>query len=389
MLQRIARFPISTLLILLCAGLPAQDGAALGLSRDAADRLAADLYTVWAARERPLREEELNSGVITCGTDQMRIWFQSIGEAPQDGRALYISLHGGGSAPAEVNDQQWQNQQKLYAPKDCIYVAPRAPTDSWNMWHQAPLDALLDRLIQDMVLARGVNPDRVCIMGYSAGGDGVYQLAPRMADRFAAAAMMAGHPNETRPDGLRNLPFTLHMGAEDSAFKRNEVARTWKEQLAKLRAADPDGYPHFVKLHAGMGHWMQRKDAEAVPWMESRRRRTRPQRVVWLQDDVVHPRFYWLATSAPKAGARCVAQISGQCIDIEECSGFTDLRIRLDDLMCDLDQPVTLRWQGQVLCEQRVPRQRGIIEATLRERGDARGIYCAEISVPLPAQPPR
>jgi poly(3-hydroxybutyrate) depolymerase len=46
-----------------------------------------------------------------------------------------------------------------------------------------------------MSLFRGVNPDKVYLLGYPAGGDGVWQLAPRMADRFAAAAMMAGHPN--------------------------------------------------------------------------------------------------------------------------------------------------------------------------------------------------
>ena len=43
-----------------------------------------------------------------------------------------------------------------------------------------------------MIAFYGVDSDRVYLMGYSAGGDGVYQVAPRMADRFAAAAMMAG-----------------------------------------------------------------------------------------------------------------------------------------------------------------------------------------------------
>ena len=41
------------------------------------------------------------------------------------------------------------------------------------------------------------------VVGYSAGGDGVYQLAPRMADSWAAAAMMAGHPNGVSPLSLR------------------------------------------------------------------------------------------------------------------------------------------------------------------------------------------
>jgi len=90
-------------------------------------------------------------------------------------------------------------------------------------------------------------------MGYSAGGDGVYQLAPRMADYFSAAAMMAGHPNETSPLGLRNIGFTIHMGALDSDYHRNEVARHWSVLLDSLQTNDPGGYKHIVQLHEGPG----------------------------------------------------------------------------------------------------------------------------------------
>ena len=103
---------------------------------------------------------------------------------------------------------------------------------------QPRIDTFFDRIIADCVLFENVNPDRVYLMGYSAGGDGVYQLAPRMADRFAAAAMMAGHPNETSPLGLRNLPFTLHMGGDDGAYNRNQVAADWKLKLEELQQAD-------------------------------------------------------------------------------------------------------------------------------------------------------
>ncbi len=67
-------------------------------------------------------------------------------------------MHGGGGAPSEVNDQQWQNQVKLYdAPPGVggLYVAPRAPTDTWNLWHEAHIDALFSRLIEDYVALRG------------------------------------------------------------------------------------------------------------------------------------------------------------------------------------------------------------------------------------------
>ena len=33
-------------------------------------------------------------------------------------------------------------------------------------------------------------------------------MAPRMADHFASAAMMAGHPNNVDLHNIRNLPFS-------------------------------------------------------------------------------------------------------------------------------------------------------------------------------------
>ena len=114
-----------------------------------------------------------------------------------------------------INEKEWIRNQTLHRVKNGIILIPRSPTNTWNMWHQDHIDPLLNRAIQNMIMLYEVNPNKVYLMGYSAGGDGVYQLAPRMADRFAAAAMMAGHPNETSPLGLRNLPFTIHMGEND------------------------------------------------------------------------------------------------------------------------------------------------------------------------------
>ena len=238
-----------------------------------------------------------------------------------------------------------------------------------------------------MVLFEGVNPDRVYLMGYSAGGDGVYQLAPRMADRFAAAAMMAGHPNETKPDGLRNLPFALYMGGKDAAFNRNQIARDWKVALADLAAKDPGGYPHEVTIFEESGHWMDRKDAIAVPWMAKQTRNLRPEKIVWLQDDVTSPRFYWLANPEPKPGQRVVARRSGQTIDIDEATGVSRLLIRLDDSMADLDKPVTVRVLGKVAFEGIAQRSFETIRRTLDERGDPSGAFFAEIEVAVDPEP--
>jgi hypothetical protein len=207
-----------------------------------------------------------------------------------------------------------------------------------------------------------------------------------MADRFAAAAMMAGHPNETRPDGLRNLPFTLHVGGEDGAYDRNAVGRKWGVDLAALRAEDPDGYEHWVEIHEGKGHWMDRQDAAALPWMAKHTRDLRPERIVWLQDDVVHHRFYWLAVDEPAARTRVVVERSGQLVRIAQADGISRLTVRLDDAMCRLDRPVTVKWQDRVLFRGVVPRTIATLARTLEERGDPSGLWSAEVAVDLPTE---
>lgn len=344
--------------------------------------------TLWNARREQLRETrraEFESRVITLDGRKMPFWYEVFGEAPADGRRLFISMHGGGGAPARVNDQQYENQKRLYAPQEGVYLVPRAPTNTWNLWHEAHVDRFFDRLITDMIVFENVNPDRVYIMGYSAGGDGVYQLAPRMADRLAAAAMMAGHPNETQPDGLRNLPFTIHMGAEDAAYRRNKIAAEWKVKLKELQQADPDGYQHEVVLHIGRGHWMKLQDRVAVPWMAGFERRRFPQRIVWQQDDVTHERFYWLQVDRAKAAGRprIVATKTGNTVTIEQAD-VGELTILANDDVFDLSQPLTVRHADRELFRGTVPRTIFALAQSLLDRDDPRLVFSAGVTVTLP-----
>ncbi len=360
----------------------------VALTKKDATQAAQAMWKAYVTSSHEARAKEIDSGAITVGGIRMPIACTEYEAKSQDpkvatekGKSLWISLHGGGGAPAKVNDQQWENQKRLYTLSEGIYVAPRAPTNEWNLWHLDHIDALFARLIQDMVIAKGVDPDRVYIMGYSAGGDGVYQLAPRMADRWAAAGMMAGHPNDAKPDGLRNIGFTLHVGEKDAAFDRNKVGAQWKDQLDALQRKDPKGYAHWVEICAGKGHWMDRQDAAAIPWMSKFTRNLRPERVVWLQDDVVHPRFYWLAVDSPKAGARVVAERRGQTIQLAECPKDASLRIRLDDAMMDLDKPVTVTRDGARAFSAVPQRTIATLATTLAERGDPKGMFSAEITL--------
>jgi len=336
-----------------------QPFAKQALSKTQAEKAAAVLSDMFDQFIRADRKSEMDNLVIESGPHKMPFWFKIYGEKPAGGRSLFISMHGGGGAPKTVNDGQWENQKKLYQPSEGVYVAPRSPVEAWNMWHVGQVDELFFRLIQDMVAIHDVNPNRVYIMGYSAGGDGVYQLAPRMADHFGAAAMMAGHPNETTPDGLRNLPFSLQMGGKDSAYRRNEIAAQWKEKLEQLQSEDPKGYPHMVKIYPEYGHWMNREDAIAVDWMAKNDRICFPKRVVWKQDDVIHRRFYWLGNldAQPNAGDKIVAEFEQQTISIIQSTGITQVALYLSDRWIDIDQPIkVLGTDNQIIFEGKVDR---------------------------------
>ena len=349
-------------------------------------KLDADMYAwqIWRTRASEIRNsrtQEMESKIIEYDGKVMPFWYTTYGDVPFGERSLWISMHGGGGAPTEVNSKQWENQKKLYAPDNCIYLVPRAPTDTWNLWHQSHIDPMFTRLIENMIVFEGVDPNKVYIIGYSAGGDGVYQLAPRMADRLAAAGMMAGHPNETLPDGLRNIGFALHVGGEDTAYDRNTIGAEWKDKLAALHESDQEGYAHQVVVHSGKGHWMNHEETMALPWMSKFTRNPNPKKVVWVQDDVVHDRLYWLGVDMPQARSRIVASVDGQTVTIHE-STTEQITVYLNDAMLDLDKPVSMQYKGKIIgTVKKIPRLPTVIEETLR---DPKDFYTASLRFRLP-----
>lgn len=364
--------------------LDSQEFARVPLSAADADTARTLLWDDYAAFIALERTAEAEAKAITIDGRTLRYDFTTFGSEPESGHSLFISLHGGGEADASVNDQQWENQKGLYQPDEGIYLAPRAPTNTWNLWHEPHIDPLLERLITNFIVLEGINPNRVYVMGYSAGGDGVYQLGPRMADHWAAAAMMAGHPNDARPESLRNIGFTIHVGGLDTAYDRNLVAEEWGTLLDELSAADPGGYPHYVEVHPDKPHWMDLEDAVAVPWMAEFTRNPMPERIVWLQDDVTHRRFYWLAVDSDNAAPnnRIEASLTGQTIDLQ-VSGVQRVSIRLSDAMLDLDQSIRVASGATTLFEGTVERTILTLAVTLEERGDPTLVFSSEVSVEL------
>jgi len=360
-----------------------QGFATVALTRKHARDAKQLLWDDHVNRIKKTRAAEMKARVLTAGDLKMPFYYSVTGKKPDTGRSLYISLHGGGGAPKRVNDGQWENQKRLYRVGEGVYLVPRAPSDAWNMWHKGHIDGLFDRLIENLIVFEGVDPNRVYVFGYSAGGDGVYRLAPRMADRWAAASMMAGHPGNASALNLRNTPFTIHVGANDKAYNRNKVARDWVRKLDELQKADPKGYIHWAPLYKGKGHWLNRQDAAALGWMAKHTRNPLPACIVWRQDS--HRRFYWLAVRKLTQGIVIRAELKVQTITLQP-SGAGQLIIRLNDRMLDLDKVVTVALQSKELYKGVVARSISTLAKTLAERGDPVSMFSAEIVVTLPEE---
>ena len=366
-----------------------QPFASTAISKDQAEQALALILTDIVQTLRAARQKEHVAKSITIkhkGSDKtLRYEYIIYGKKPVDGHSLYISMHGGGGAPASVNDGQWKNQIKLYKPAEGIYLAPRAPTDTWDLWHQAHIDPLFDRLIENFITIEGINPNKIYIMGYSAGGDGTYQLAPRMADRWAGAAMMAGHPGDAKTYNLRNLAYFIQCGGKDAAYNRNKLAAEWGTKLDRLSMIDHGAYPHKWIVYPQYGHWMNLECKQAVPWMAKHTRNPWPKKLHWHQDNVTHTRFHWLANPDPKPNQLITAEVEDQTITLtSDNSKLNAITLRLSDKLLDLDKPLTVSdSQGKTLFKGKVIRTVQSIYDSIQQRPDPTSAATATLTIKL------
>ena len=355
---------------------------AQNLTKAQAKQEAQALATQWLADTKTRYRQAWQNQHLIIGSKIMPFWHTTFGTKPSDGYSLFISLHGGGNAPSQLNDSQWENQKQLYQPVNSIYLVPRAPYDDWDMWFKPDLDAFYAALIQMCVAYLDVNPDKVYLIGYSAGGDGVWRMAPRMADTWAGASMMAGHPGDVSLLNLRNTPFMVWCGALDDAYNRNRECTLRGMELDSLHTQDPEGYIHETHIVAGKPHWMDLTDAAALPWLQRHRRNPYPTRIVWRQEEVTHPHFYWLTAPEDQLqrGKTVRLTLQGNTVNIQQCD-YTQLTLHFNDQMVNLDEPITIKHNGKTLFKGKLPRTLTNLQTTLAQRSDLRYMFPSQVTV--------
>ena len=364
--------------------------------------------------EKRIAEDKAKS--ISLGGVTMKYGMKTVGEPDENGLySLYIALHGGGSdETGRINDDQWRQMATYYlgGVKSGVYVNPRAVRDTWDCHSNPESYPIYDRLIENMILFHAVDPNRVYILGFSAGGDGVYQITPRMADRFAAANMSAGHPNGVQLDSLYDMPLQLQVGINDSAYDRNKVTAQYDMILDKLHDKYGGGYVHRTNIHIGFAHNFADYDdkqheivsdirtffrtgeyesvksvTSALRFLDEFVRDPLPDTVVWNLGVRASKRevdsFYWL--SAPQKVTKGIitarADREANRIEIKTDGNVNgDFSILLSARMFDFDRPVTIVIDGE---EREVTPEirEDVMEETLGERGDPSYIFEDRVSV--------
>ena len=378
----------------------------------------AEVQSLYQAHKKRLRgrKSELTSGSITIDGWQMEIAVQQIGKPGKNGYPVYINLHGGGTGDLDIQKEQFAIMRD-YPPEgltSALYIVPRGIIAGGEEHYWPESFKFYDRIIEDAIVFHNADPDRIYLMGFSSGGDGVYAVTPLMSDRFAAAEMSAGYPSHFMFENLYNTPFRVRMGELDSAYSRNTTAAKVDGILNSL-SARYGGYKYQTLLYVGNGHndwnetsngrsrvytgknvekWLNGQQASvstvssrSVDWLKQYTRDPLPKRVVWNTDAYASLRktrgLYWLDRDGLLDNVTVVASYNkgNNTITVEECDAEQGtLKILLNPDMLDVFRPVCVKVGGSQVTVTPIVSRR-IMEATLAVRGDPEMIFTSEIDI--------
>lgn len=360
------------------------------------------------------RKAEIENRAMTFGEATMKYGLFVKGEPDESGYPLFIALHGGGQSDTpDINNSQWGQMATYYqrSVENGIYVNPRGVRDTWDCHFNPESYPLYDRLIENLIAFYNVDPNRVYLMGFSAGGDGVYAIVSKMSDRFAAANMSAGHPNGLPLWNIYNMPLQLQVGENDSAYDRNIVTAQYGKLLDGYQEELGGGYIHNTYVHQGKGHnfydnsgaeqkvmadsaaWLESGDTSvvevntnAVRFVEQYVREPLPERVVWdlsqRADQRTGESFYWLQADQSLTEGKIVVNYDRETnsINVEECSIAGEVAFLLSNDMLDLFAPVTVNTPagGNTVT---VEPDYDLLYETTMERGDYNYQFAAKITV--------
>ncbi len=307
---------------------------------------------------------------------------REVGKKPDKGWPLVIAMHGGGGAPKNVNDSQWEIMQRYYKDHAEItgykYLALRAPNDTWNGFYDDYVPPLVINLLRQFALFGDIDTDKVFLIGYSHGGYGTFFIGPKIPDRFAAVHSSAAAPTDGTISALslRNTRFTFMVGDQDNAYGRRERCEKFDKEIQKLKEDNKGEFPVEFELKKGFQH-SNLPDRDYLKEMLTYTRNPVPRHLSWELTDNVLTDFFWLSVEKPEKGQSIDAVLRDNSVTITT-KKVKQFELHVDSRLVAIDKPLKIALDGKTQTVTVHPQMLSLCQSLL-QRGDPRLAFPCQV----------
>ena len=153
-------------------------------------------------------------------------------------RPLLIALHGGGIRTAKGTPVvgSGRDAMALFRPgaerHGFILVAPSAVEAPWPTSRN---EKFVDAVMQQVLARWNIDLERIHLVGQGGGGDGVWHIASRGADRFASVGVAAAAAPKAYTAIASRTALWMYHGAEDEIVPVDPVRKA-AARLLKVKA---------------------------------------------------------------------------------------------------------------------------------------------------------
>lgn len=185
---------------------------------------------------------------------------------------LVIALHGAGPVVPFMSEGYLKGQAEPGLRElGAIIVAPDIPAASWLEPESEELITELVELIIELDRSWPIDPARIAVTGYSAGGIGAWFFTDRHPDLFSAGIPVAARPLVGDRSGSGASPLFVIHGAQDELFDVAEV----ETAVVEIRSRGVD-----VTLLVEPDYTHSQRSAYSEPLKSA---------VAWLQNEIWSP----------------------------------------------------------------------------------------------------
>lgn len=122
-------------------------------------------------------------------------------------------------------------------------------------------------LVEEMIKANPIDPDRVYIVGQSMGGFGTWDAMVRRPELWAAAVPICGGGDPSKAAEIKHIPTWVWHGSNDTTVSPQN-SRDMVEALKKA-----GGDPKYSEVKAGHGSWNHAFASEELyEWLFAQKR---------------------------------------------------------------------------------------------------------------------